>query len=191
MVSSEKLPRTDSTEDKSAFPGWRQFAVHQRRAHSGWFPTCYEMLLRAAGVEGIDYRTFQDEFDLDINLGHGQTQPRNNFVSVAQAVNEKYPQVQFEQKSFVSGAEKTAFIDRCLAQQKPVLVSVTQLRDGRPAGWHIMPVVDAKSDSYLLLQSVQADGTHITQWMEKSELARIHDEYEGGKEVAFLVQPGG
>ena len=92
-MSSAKLPRADSTGDKSVFPGWRRFAVHQRRAHSGWFPTCYEMLLRAAGVEGIDYRTFQDEFDLDINLGRDQTQPPNNSVSVAQAVNEKYPHV--------------------------------------------------------------------------------------------------
>ena len=66
-----------------------------------------------------------DIFDLDINLGRGQTQPQNNFVRVAQAVNEKYPQVQFAQKSFASGTEKTVFIDRCLAQQKPVLPSAT------------------------------------------------------------------
>jgi hypothetical protein len=46
-VSSAKLPRADSTGDKSAFSGWRQFAVHQRRDRSGWFPTYYEMLLRA------------------------------------------------------------------------------------------------------------------------------------------------
>ena len=111
---------------------------------------------------------------------------KNNFVSVAQAVNQKYPRVQFEQKSFITGAEKIAFIDLCQADQKPVLVSVTQLRGGQPVGWHIMPVVDIKTGSYLLLRIVQADGTPITQWIEKSEIARIHDQYEGGKEVAFL-----
>ena len=185
LPTSRNIP-ADSSRDSTVFPGWRQFVVHQRRARSGCIPTGYEMLLRAAKVEGINYERFQDDFDLDINLGRGQTRPQNNFVSVAQRVKEKYPQIVFEQRSFDRGGEKIAFIDRCLADQKPVLVSVAQLRGGQLAGWHIMPVVDMKADSYLLLRIVQADGTPITQWMEKPELARLHDHYEGGKEVAFL-----
>jgi len=183
---SNTIPPLNSIGARSVFPGWQQFAVHQRRGAHGCIATGYEMLLRAAKVGGINYDSFQDDFDLDINLGRGQTQPKNNFVSVAEAVRQKYPQVQFEQKSFTTGAEKNAFIDLCLAKQYPVLVSVTQLRGSQPVGWHIMPVVDIKTGSYLLLRVVQADGKPVTQWIDKSQLAQIHDQYDGGKEVAFL-----
>jgi len=50
----------------------------------------------------------------------------------------------------------------------------------------VWPVVGIKAGSYLLLRIVQADGKPVMQWIEKSEMARIHDQYEGGKEVAFL-----
>jgi len=170
----------------SVFPGWRQFAVHQRRSGTGCIATCYEMLLRAAEIPGVNYDSFQDDFDLDINLGRGQPRPRNNFKSVAEAVRLKYPNIHFEEKSFAKGKDKVAFIDECLARQKPVLLSLTQLRSGLSTGWHIMPIVDATAEAYLLLRFVRKDGTAITQWTKKSTIARIHDEYQGGKEVAFL-----
>jgi hypothetical protein len=185
-AASNGTPRVNSNGAQSVFPGWQQFAVHQRRTATGCIATGYEMLLRAAKVGGINYDSFQDDFDLDINLGRGQTQPKNNFVSVAQAVKQKYPLIQFEQQSFTTGAEKNLFIDRCLAEQNPVLVSVTQVQGGQPVGWHVMPIVDMKLGSYLLLRVVQANGKPVTQWIDKSQLARIHDQYDGGKEVAFL-----
>jgi len=43
----------------SAFPNWKKFAVVQRRPNSGCIPTGYEMLLRAAKIDNIDYDTFQ------------------------------------------------------------------------------------------------------------------------------------
>ena len=107
-------------------------------------------------------------------------------MSVAAAVRAKYPDVHFEEKSFSKGKDKIAFIDECLARQRPILVSIAQLRSGRLAGWHIMPIVDATADAYLLLRFVQKNGTPITEWTKKSTIARIHDTYRGGKEVAFL-----
>jgi hypothetical protein len=145
------------------------------------------MLIRAAGAVGIDYTTFQDEFDLDINLGSGQSEPRNNFGSVRDAVQAKYPHVRFEETSFPTGAEKIAFIDARLAKHQPVLVSIRQVESGQPRGWHVMPVVDATDDSYLLLDVVHRDGTPRTRWMTKREVEHIHDNFEGGKEVAFLA----
>ena len=48
---SKTSPQANSREARSVFPGWQQFAVHQRRAATGCIPTGYEMLLRAAKVE--------------------------------------------------------------------------------------------------------------------------------------------
>ena len=84
----------------SAFPDWKRFAVRQRHAASGCIPTGYEILLRAAGVEGIDLDSFQDDFDLDLAPG---MPPRNNFESVADAVRAKYPSISFKRIGFKTG----------------------------------------------------------------------------------------
>lgn len=173
----------------SAFPNWRDFAVHQRRRLSGCIPTGYEMILRAAGADGIDFSTFQDEFDHDIHLGNGQKEPRNDFGSVAASVKNRYPWVDFEQRSFASGAEKVAFIDTMLAEKKPVLISLAMKPFGG-RGWHIMPVVDATADQYLLLKIVEADGTPNTQWIDKAVVSTVHDNFDGGREVAYLADLG-
>lgn len=144
------------------------------------------MLLRAAGAVGIDHSTFQDEFDLDINLGGGQTEPLNNFESVARAIEGKYPHVKFGEKRFVEGSKKIEFIDEMIQKRHPVLVSITNEVQGRPAGCHIMPIVDASTDSYLLLVIVEHDGRTVTNWILKNEVERIHDTYPGGREVAYL-----
>ena len=173
----------------SVFPNWKSFAVHQRRRLSGCIPTGYEMILRSVSADGVDFTTFQDDFDLDINLGKSQTEPRNDFGSVATAVKKRYPWVSFEQKSFGSGAEKIAFIDSTLAVQKPLLISLSMKPFGEK-GWHIMPVVDATTEKYLLLEIVQADGTPMTQWIDKAVMSSVHDQFDGGKEVAFLADLG-
>lgn len=173
----------------SVFPDWKAFAVHQRRRRSGCIPTGYEMILRSVGAEGVDFATFQDDFDLDINIGEGQTQPRNDFGSVATAVKKQYPWISFEQKSFKSGAEKISFIDSVLAMKKPLLISLAMKPFG-DSGWHIMPVVDATTDQYLLLVFVELDGTLKTRWIDKSVISTVHDEFDGGKEVAFLADLG-
>lgn len=173
----------------SVFPDWKTFAVHQRRHRSGCIPTGYEMILRSVEAKGVDFATFQDDFDLDINLGNSQTQPRNDFGSVAAAVKKKYPWISFEQKSFGSGAEKIAFIDSVLAFKKPLLISLAMKPFGG-LGWHIMPVVDATTDQYLLLEFVERDGTPKTRWIDKYVMSNVHDQFDGGKEVAFLADLG-
>jgi hypothetical protein len=71
----------------SASPDWQKHAVNQRRPATGCIPTTYEMMLRAANVAGIDFASFQDDFDLDKNGGA----PKNHLVSVGKAVQAKYP----------------------------------------------------------------------------------------------------
>jgi hypothetical protein len=49
-------------------PGWRNFAVEQRRPATGCIPTGFEMLVRAAGLADVDLSSFQDDFDLDTGV---------------------------------------------------------------------------------------------------------------------------
>lgn len=170
----------------SIFPDWEKYCVHQRNALTGCIPTGYEMLLRAANVTGIDFNTFQEEFDLDLNRPAG-SEFKNNFGSVASKIKDRYPQVEFRQESFPTGAEKLAFIEERLAAGNPILASLPAFDQfGRHIGWHIMPIVDATSDSLCLLRFVHADGKKETEWVAKSRIVELHDTVPGGKEVAFL-----
>jgi hypothetical protein len=173
----------------SAFPDWKRYAVRQRRALSGCVPTGYEILLRAAGVEGIDLDSFQDDFDLDQDLVMGM-QPRNNFESVADAVRAKYPRLNFRRLGFKTGSEKLAFVEARIAQQQPVLVSLSLAGvQAGGGGWHIMPVVDASDDDLTLLNRILPDGRREVLRVPKSEFVRIHDTYPGGDDVAYLEVP--
>jgi len=167
----------------SAFPDWKKFAVHQRRDGTGCIPTGYEMLLRAAGAEGIDFTTFQDDFDLDQHGGP----PKNHFVSVGAAVKKKYSNVEFTCDSFPKGkgAEKLVKVEDMLRNKKPVLISLTLSPAG---GWHIMPVVDADEDSLTLLHHVDKAGVAHTIFVKKSEFVARHDKWPGGVEVAYLAK---
>jgi hypothetical protein len=86
----------------SAFPNWQQYIVKQQRPATGCIPTAYELILRADNREGVNFETFQDEFDLDKDLRPGE-QPRNNFESVAEAVQKKYPGIHFKHIGFPKG----------------------------------------------------------------------------------------
>lgn len=171
----------------SVFPNWEKYAVHQRRQDSGCIPTGYEMILRAAQVQGINFDTFQDEFDLD----KGKLlfdEKENNFETVANAIQEKYPYVQIQREIFPRGKgdEKLKLIEECLENGKPVLVSLSLAPFGKN-GWHIMPIVDANEAEVFLLWYVQSNDRKEVSKLLKSELVRIHDEYKGGNDVAYLV----
>src|SRR6185369_2075814 len=168
----------------SAFPDWQKYAVHQRRVQTGCIPTCYEILLRAADVTGVDYASFQDDFDLD---RHGGA-PRNNFVSVAEEIQKKYPFVEFARDSFAKGDgdKKLARIEDFIAHRRPVIVSLANAPFGG-RGWHIMVVVDATEADLTLLEYVDRIGIAKTKTVSKKGLIRIHDDYPGGDEIAYLA----
>jgi len=170
----------------TAFPGWQNYAVHQRRAKTGCIPTCYEILLRAAGATGIDYASFQDDFDLDQYGGA----PRNNFISVAGEVEKKYPFVKFTCDSFAKGDgdKKLARVEGFITDRKPVIVSLANAPFGG-RGWHIMVVVDATENDLTLLDHVDQDGAARTRIISKKWFVRIHDAYQGGDEIAYLSNP--
>jgi len=169
-----------------AFPEWEKFAV-QQRFKTGCIPTGYEMLLRAAGAQGIDFETFQDEFDLDKSK-KPMERPKNDFVSVADAVRKKYPGVNFKRKCFPQGegAKKLEFVEDRIAKKWPVLVSIALKPFGKPGGYHIMPVVDATDGELTLLYKVESNGKKRTFRLRKGDFVQIHDTYQGGDDVAWL-----
>ena len=170
----------------TGFTDWQKFAVHQRRPQSGCIPTGYQMILQWVDAQNIDFPSFQDDFDLDQGLQVGGT-PRNNFESVAAEVRKKYPSVCFRRVEFdkTKGDEKLKFVEDRLAKKQPVLVSIANEPFGGH-GWHIMPVVDATGDKLTLLKNVDANGTPETCEVSKAELVRIHNQYNGGGDVAYL-----
>lgn len=166
----------------SVFPNWQKYAVAQKRPATGCIPTAYEFLLRTANASGIDFSTFQDDFDLDRNGGT----PQNNFTSVATAVQKKYPFVGFNVREFKTGAEKLEFVEQRLRAKQPTIISLTLRPEG---GWHIMPVVDADQDALTLLWSIDSSGNVKTARITKVEFVRVHDQWPGGKDVAYLESP--
>ena len=170
----------------SAFPDWKNYTAAQKRLQTGCIPTAYEILLRAAATPGIDFATFQDDFDLDQNDGPA----RNNFDSVAQEVQKKYPAIAFTNETFSKGDgdKKLARVEEFLAAQRPVIVSLANAPYGGP-GWHIMVVVDATATDLILLEYVDQLGNAHTKTVSKADFASIHDNYPGGDEIAYLKKP--
>jgi len=170
----------------TAFPDWKKYIVPQRRIQTGCIPTGYEILTRAAGIENIDLSLFQDDFDLDkdkdFNAGD---RPENNFISVASAVRDKYPDLIFECVTFETGAEKVSFIDERIRLHQPVLISLS-MAPLNGVGWHIMPVVDADDETFTLLMVMDHDGKLNLMKIYKQLIVEIHDRFDGGKDVAFL-----
>jgi hypothetical protein len=198
-IWKEKVPRgwhIDNGEtcykmrSMSAFPDWEKFAVKQKRLETGCIPTGYEMILRAAGVANVDFATFQDDFDLDKDRKPEQNF-QNNFDSVAKAVSAKYPEIHFEKRTFAkgSGAEKLAVIEGMIAHGKPVLISLAlkPFRTDGLGGYHIMPVVDATADSLTLLSYIDENGKADTRLLQKSLFIQVHNNFDGGDDIAFLA----
>lgn len=168
----------------SAFPDWEKYAVIQRRPGTGCIPTGYEILLRAACVSGIDFDSFQDEFDLDKNLKPKQPH-QNHFRSVANAIQKKYPHVNILTRSFSNGSEKLQFIEGLIVNQRPVLISLALVQFNF-IHYHVMPIVDATTKEVILLWATHLDGRLDTQKLLKEDLVKFHDNYPGGDDVAYL-----
>lgn len=171
----------------SIFPEWRSFAVPQRRLKTGCIPTGYEMILRAAHVSGIEFASFQDDFDLDKDSPTGGPY-RNNFKSVAASIQAKYPRVCFEAVRFDhgKGGDKLIFVEQHLQQKSPLLISLALEPFGWPGHYHIMPVVDIDDDTLTLLVIMKPDGNPELLPLAKQKFVQIHDSHQGGDDVAYL-----
>jgi hypothetical protein len=169
----------------NVFPDWQKYAVVQKR-ESGAIPAGYQMLLQAGNAQGIDFDTFQDDFDLDKGKGPWDLQG-NSFVSVAREVRKRYPAVEFGYQEFPvgSGAEKLAFIERHIATLKPLLLS---LPDMRSYSCIVVPIIETEPTAFRCLKLNRADGSIKTLLVPKDRLVWAHDKSETAKDVAWLVK---
>ncbi len=171
----------------TVFPDWQKYAVPQRNPLTGCIPTGYEIILRARGIDEINFTNFQEQFDLDKDLPEGTPQ-KNNFQSVAAAVNKAYSQVHFEIRQFPQGkgVDKLRFIEQQIVVHRPVLVSLfVGVHYGRIC-YHIMSVIDADAEHLFLLYSFQTVDNYSIMTIRKDLLVQLHNSISGGDDVAFL-----
>jgi len=165
------------------YPNWQQLVVPQKNP-AGCIPWCYEMMLRAITAEGIQFESFQDEFDLN-NI---QKAPVANFMNVAQAVESKYSGVKFRVREFAEsdGPQKLAFIEKCFHAGRLVALSLALHRLMNYPNWHTMVVIGLDANDIMLLHSVRAAGP--LRWtLSRTMVEEVHRVDPGGKDVACLL----
>ena len=150
---------------KALLVGWEKNAVVQRKLDTGCVPTGYEYLLRSAGVQGIDYAKFQEEFDLGNEV--------NDYPTVARAINRKYPDVRFAWSHFKSSEESMQFIERSVDERRPIVLGLRL----SPASTHIVPVIGYDDKWVYYLNLALADGTKDVRAIRRWELARRDQEW--------------
>ena len=163
-------------------PNWLQYAVTQRNDY-GCIPTGYEFLLRAADIPNIDFNTFQEDMDLDLDLRQrGGRDPQNNFESVMNRIVAKYPHVQITTQPFVRGEEKLKCLENRFDEGKFTIVSIPGVRS-----WHISPLIGASHTAIQILNRFYATGQAEIVTILKADLVRVHNEKPGGRDIAFLT----
>ena len=161
-------------------PDWDKCLIEQRDLERGCIPTGYEWMIRVAGIEDVNLETFQEDFNLEAR-GEGE----NNFDSIAEAVERRYPSVRIRRKSFETGEDKVRFIRDLVEKGVPCLLSLTLDPRG---GWHIVPVIYADDQKMELVLLVDGQGRRKICEIPLDEVIRRHNDWPGGEDVAWLDQ---
>lgn len=157
---------------------WASHVVHQRDEDLGCIPTGYEWLIRVKAIQGIRLETFQEDFNIQAR-GLGS----NNFVSIAKAVSEAYPILDFQIQTFDTGREKRNFLVSQFEKSVPTLLS---LRLGN-LGFHIMPILGYSNGLFYLAWGRLQDTSELqVKPISEDELISIHDQQPGGRDIAYL-----
>lgn len=164
-------------------PNWHGTLVHQRDPDLGCIPTGIEWMLRYRQAQGIQFDTFQDEFNLQ-----ARGVAENNFGHVPRAVRERYPATQFEHVDLGPGRaeEKFELLEQRVDDGVPSILSVSL---GPEGGWHIAPVVSIDAEHVMLLWFVHPDRIAELRLYPRSELVRRHREWRGGSDFLALKAP--
>jgi hypothetical protein len=167
---------------------WIRFSVHQQRPFSGCIPTGYEYLCRSNGLEEINYNSFQDDFDFDKDLSSSDI-PQNNLYFIKEKILEIYPNINIKVLSFGKnrGKDKYIFVQDLVNRGIPVIVSLNLQFFGQN-GWHIMPVVGINDDTITLIHDKNMDGVVNFIELRAPVFIDIHNNYDGGDDVAYIEQ---
>jgi len=154
---------------------WQEIIVPQRH-ETGCVPTGYEWMIRYSKIEGVNLNTFQEDFDLQLR-GEGD----NSFVPVAEKVKVTYPQVDIKIRNFVKGKDKIAFIKRLIQNDTPCVMSLAK----PTGGWHIVPVVSIDDKRVKIIWVANEFGNQVLDY-PIAEIISRHDNYRGGKDIAWM-----
>jgi hypothetical protein len=161
-------------------PDWDKCLIEQRDLERGCIPTGYEWMTRVAGIEDVNLETFQEDFNLEAR-GEGE----NNFDSIAEAVERRYPGVRIQRKSFETGEEKAEFIQELMEKGIPCLMSLALDPGGK---CHIAPVIYVDDQRMELAWMVDKEGMARICEISLDEVKKVHDDWPGGKDIAWLDQ---
>lgn len=157
---------------------WNSALIVQRDSDFGCIPAGYEWLLRISGVRGVDFDHFQEEFNLQ-----AQGKANNNFDSIADVIELRYPHIRIRRKGFDRGSEKVQFLQDLIERNIPCLMSLALTPQGN---WHIMPVISIDSQKIKLIWVVDLIRGPVIYDIEKTEVVRRHDNWPGGKDIAWV-----
>jgi hypothetical protein len=156
---------------------WRNTLVMQENGQTGCIPVGYEWMIKYKNTEGVNFDTFQRDFDLGGD--------RNSFENVAREVMNCYPHITIHLRDFADGNEKVNFIQSLLEAGHPCLISYYFVIRQT---YHIMPVVYINEQRLEAIDYVeQIDPPIIKIFVERrDEVIRSHSRYPGGKDIAWL-----
>lgn len=157
---------------------WNKALVVQRDPILGCIPTGYEWMLRVCDFPEINFDRFQDEFNIQAT-GIAD----NNFHTIAQAVQNRYPVVRIAHRDFQNGIEKVEFVKHLVGNGIPCLLSLTLNPNG---GWHIMPIIYIDNGVVRTIRSVEANGQVYLCEYTLEDIINRHTNWPGGKDLAWL-----
>jgi hypothetical protein len=169
----------------------KENVVDQRRPKTGIIPSGYESLLRTAGIENINYETFQDDFDLD-KKRLPFLPKKNNFTSVGNVITKRYPHIRLKRIVFPrgEGKNKIKLLEKIIDKGRYALLSLNMFPLTGQRQCDICLAVDKDENSIIFQSSVLWNEAirkvSYSFSVRKDKLVQIHDLYNGGNEIVFI-----
>ncbi len=154
---------------------WKDIVVEQRKPDEGCIPTGYEWLIKYHGIQGVNFKTFQDDFNFH---------PNNSFLYVSRMIMAKYPKIKIQVKDFPNGTEEIKFVRDLIEHDIPCLVVVIGEAGGKANG-HSVPVV-AIDNAQVTVIGVACLGKNFDLKYGIGELVEKWDKY-AAKEITWIA----
>lgn len=150
--------------------------VRQKHPQTGCIPTCLEVLLRFGNTQGIDFETFQEDFDLE-RRGVGD----NNLGSVTSEVTATYPQARFQIEKFGQGRGQHKLnylldrLDAGLLTVASLVVMDRQVQGRRQVACHMMPLIGRDGDRLLFAEFFDSEGVLHPRHFSEADVVQKHN----------------
>lgn len=163
------------------FPQWKSHVVFQRSPSTGCVPTAYEYLLRANGIDGVDFSDFQERFDPQKNNSHAYGV--NTLQSIRVLIMSRYRHFKIGYEGFrgSDGFAKVAFLEEKVKNRVPIVAclpvqSSRTTANGIPiVDFHVMPIIDMGDNNFTFFDYLTVEGEYKKKTIAKHQLASLHD----------------